>query len=675
MTTSAEGRGSGDGRAVGRERPAARIAALTEGGRYALVIGIDAYQHGIAPLAGATADARAVARERITRLASPRGDGVHETDIPSAPATRERLTRALTALGGEHITPTDSVLIYYSGHGASVPVIRGSVRATHEALVPVDAGEDARGVFESLFFDVEFNRLLRRIVRRTDRVTVILDCCHSGGATRDALDGDGDARRSIHVRAAAPPALSDEDDAQDRSRGDGDLRTSVADCQIVAACLSDELARECDDENGRRHGLLTQTLLGLLREVDPAALRAMTWGRIWRQLVAGVERRRPQHPTLRGSFARPLFGGPPRAGDTGIGLTHEGERFRVDAGELAGVTLGARLAVYGSSPATFPPLGSGADHEARVGHARVTYATRSTAIAELDGAPFELPVGARARVVEAGARAKLVVGLDAREGELRKLIGASGLLRVADDGERPAVGVVRRANGDLVVVDDHHGVGDAPGEPWLVRIPADSERSLGAVLEQYARYAAPLRMAELCTSLPGALRLELLDCNGVALTGDGRLRSGDTQLHDLPQVPRAADGVYELRHEQLLCFRVLNTSDSRLRVALFDCAPEGCVALLGEEMLAPGESHTFWWNDEPGTPFPVSVQLGRRVSLDRPVVIGTNAVERSLRHLVTPPGESFEASMTFRAVGVAGNGAMPEQWTAARATLRTRERG
>lgn len=657
---------------------------------HVLLIGIDAYVernalHGcvndVDAIQRLLVDRLGVDRGRITRIVSPHPNDVHEADVPSLPATRANIVRALTELGTERVAPGERVFLYYAGHGASVLVIDGAIRTRREALIPVDARlED--GELAGLLYDVELNGLLQRIGRRAAHATFVLDCCHSSGATRAALLGPGDAVRSIKVEKTVPLAAlgltSETDDAEARSveRGvSGVAGDALAKWQVVAACLSDESAFECTDADGRKHGLLSRSLLSALGTLPLSELARLTWGHIWRGVAAEIERRKPQqHPTLHGSFARPLFGGPSRAGDAGYGVTRDGTAYRLDVGELAGVTTGAKVAVYGPEPTDFPPLDSVDDLRVRVGVLRVVRASRSSARAEPDGAAFELPRGARARLVEAGVSARLVVAASPRDAAIEARINASPMLRTPADGESAAVTLARCANGDLALTDALHGTGDRADEPYLVRIPPRREDRMVAVLEHYVRYTAPVRMAEACTDLSGELSLQLLDCIGPELDEQGRLVAVDAQNPALPELLPGPDGVYEFVNEDRICMRVVNRSKERLRVALFDCAPEGCVALLGEEVLGPGASHVFWRNHELGNPFYTTVRDERSVSFDRMVVLGTSVMGTSFKHLEVAEEDSFERILEGRGVGASRTRYAPsERWTSARVTLRTRQ--
>ena len=79
--------------------------------------------------------------------------------------------------------PSDGVYVHYSGHGGrtptSIPKVKG-VQALDESLVPIDIGDPKAQYLR----DHELARLLKDMVEKGLNVTIVLDSCHSGGATR-----------------------------------------------------------------------------------------------------------------------------------------------------------------------------------------------------------------------------------------------------------------------------------------------------------------------------------------------------------------------------------------------------------------------------------------------------------------------------------------------------------
>ncbi|MDB4930628.1 MAG: hypothetical protein JWM10_3112, partial [Myxococcaceae bacterium] len=664
---------------------------------HALLVGIDAYHSGVKALTGCVNDIDAIeallverlglAPERVTRLTAPPKAGTGGR----AP-TRANLLAELDRLGGADVAAGDRVFIYYSGHGASVEVADGDARSTREALVPVDAtGLD--GVGTNLVFDVELNRRLARLAATGAHVTFVLDSCHSGGATRDASDEAG--ARSISLRSAVLSEALDPANALDESAAGGRSLGAVADVVVVAACAADELALECADGDLRQHGLLTQTLLQALAGVPDEALPDLLWGRIWRRLLAEVEGRRPQHPSLTGSFGRPVFGGPSRDADTGIGVTRVGTRneYELDHGTLSGLAVGAKVAVYGSAPLRFPALGSPDDLAARVGTLEVTEATRSFAVAKVaaGGAAFALTDGARARLVDPGAAGRLAVAMipaPAQGDPLAALVDASTLVRVVAEGQVAAARVLRLDDGTLVITDDAQGTPADGAEPYLVAIAPEDQARTAAVLEHYVRYSAPLRLADACTDLPGALRLELLDCRDAPpdpeSPGYRLFPSVEPGGRGLAPLAASAEGFIELAHRDRVGVRVVNASPERLKVAIVHCASNGAVSLQGELVLAPRSTELVWCDGRIGRPFALQIdhdpllrrgRAGRSVEVSHLVAIGTSDVGRSFAHLST--GDLTFAAARDRTRGPGGFGApQPEEplelWTAARVKLRVR---
>lgn len=86
--------------------------------------------------------------------------------------------------------PADAVVFYFSGHGGQVTNTRvlADLRTSayspryHQFLVPEDF-YDHTDAFHGIL-DIELSYAVARIAERTRNVTVILDCCHSGGMVR-----------------------------------------------------------------------------------------------------------------------------------------------------------------------------------------------------------------------------------------------------------------------------------------------------------------------------------------------------------------------------------------------------------------------------------------------------------------------------------------------------------
>lgn len=638
---------------------------------HVLLVGIDAYEALITPLHGCVNDVDAIEAilldrlaipaAAITKLASPHADHPRAPRLPEREATAANLRAALLALTTEGVSPGDRVLIYYAGHGTQLLSRRN--RIAREALVPIDVHSGG-----DLLYDAELNDLLRRIALRTGDLNVILDCCCSAGATRALGDEDQSAVRFCKVdesKIALPSALAT------RSNGEpgllGSLDPSDPGYLVVAACQANERAHEGRRRHGERHGAFTAALLDRIAAEPDHRLHDLRWADIWSSLRERVALSYPgQHPYLIGRAERRLFGGPFMPHDPGISVSRVGGEIRLAAGSMAGVSLGARLAVYGPTPEFFPPLRSAEDAAARLGVLEVTAATLASATARPLGAAIKLPEGARARVITPGEANALVVQLDPYDDDLAGWLAARARLRFVRAGEEALVEafVGMDAAGQRWIGDALFGPG---AEPPLATMTATDHEALLDGLMHYARYHLPLRLAARCRDLPGALRVCLLDAEGASsLTAD------EAQDPKLPELPADPEHRYRYRVEerQAICLVVENRSPERLYANLFNCATSGRVESLGPTQieLPPGRKHAFWRGGNLGAPFHCSIPDTRRGAVDRIVAIATTLPDVDLSFL--RERRSFAETLRSRSRDLGPDEGEPRaRWTASLVTL------
>jgi len=598
-----------------------------------------------------------IPRARIHRLTSPLPDARPDTEVPALPATLDHLRAALTRLGSSEVAEGDSVFIYFAGHGKRVQVDLPDGRHVHrEALVPVDFASGPGG--DQFLFDFELNELLGAIVARTTSVTAVLDCCHAASATRST-----GVRTFFGGRPVALPR------ARVLDAGRRWVGRGVDACQVVSACLAHEFARE-DDTDGQPGGLLTRAFLGSLAGAQD--LHAITWAQIWESIYARMTRTTSaQHPELSGSRARRVFGGPPVDADAGIPVSFDAARghYRIASGAVADVTEDAWLAVYDRSTVRFPPLGSRADHAARIALLRVSDAQPTTATATaiapsgaaVPGTP--LPPGARARLVVTGKRARLRYGVAAG---YPGIPFDSGLLERAPDGE-PAPVRLEPCDGRWRLTDDEHTA--QRDSPVLCALAPHQLERARAALEHYHAYSLPLRIAaRIAAEGERWLQLRVLRCP------EWQVRSELAQRGELPEA-EPGNGRYELVTGSRICFEVRNAGALPLRVTLLNAAASGRVQWLGDQIIDPGASHVFWYESSLGIAFEMAPADGARRGIDRVVAIGRSTTGIELGQLVTEvrfadlflprfPGETVYRDMRIPPA---------EHWAAAIAVIDTRD--
>lgn len=131
----------------------------------AVVVGIDAYQHGIPPLKTAANDARRVGEI----LAAQHGYEV--TTLVDAEASRARLVALLKEDLPARVGPDDRVCFYFAGHGVAIDGDQGP----NGYLLPADASRGDEATF--LNMPLVHDALLALKCRH---MLVVLDSCFSG---------------------------------------------------------------------------------------------------------------------------------------------------------------------------------------------------------------------------------------------------------------------------------------------------------------------------------------------------------------------------------------------------------------------------------------------------------------------------------------------------------------
>ncbi len=256
---------------------------------HALLIGIDDYFPDRLPtgarypsLQGPKGDVMRMGRllveqaglspEKLRILVSHRGEDGRPAEPPHLRPTYQNMVAAFRSLG-EEAEPGDRVYVHYSGHGARTPTeypgIKGRL-ARDEALVPCDIGAPGSRYLR----DLELATLVQLLVQRGLLVTLVLDCCHAGGAMRSRAVPRGVPWADLDP---VPSAVAD---PETMTRIWGPMRTEEVAYRglslqswnaaskgyvLFAACRPDEMAFEYPFDKGEPQGALTYWLLDTLR--------------------------------------------------------------------------------------------------------------------------------------------------------------------------------------------------------------------------------------------------------------------------------------------------------------------------------------------------------------------------------------------------------------------------
>ncbi len=338
---------------------------------HALLIGIDHYLPNELPdgtsypnLRGSVRDVAAMERFlRCRRVPAERIITLTATDVGSDEPAEERerwptCENMVTAI--KHLTATaeagDRVLIHYSGHGGRIPTCIPEVKGRDgldEALVPVDVGNPEARYLR----DVELAQLLRTMVERRLVVTLILDSCYSGGATRGRAEigARGIGRIDLTRRPTGSLVAGRQVLAETWRRLAGGVPRQVRVANgwlpaprgyvLLAACQASETAWEYPFDDEGHHGVLTWSLLEALRQGSSD----LTYRQLHRRIIGGIRGRfEGQTPVLEGEATWLVCADgrtEERDGIVVLDVEPEARRVCVNTGQAQGVHKGTLLGI------------------------------------------------------------------------------------------------------------------------------------------------------------------------------------------------------------------------------------------------------------------------------------------------------------------------------------------
>lgn len=559
---------------------------------YALLIGIDHYNPNplYKSLQGCVRDINLVDHflkqtlqpppKQIYKLLSPNPDnaallGLRSAEEPNGLPTYANIVNAFQQIT-DRAQPKDLVYIHYSGHGGRATTIFSELKGegqNDEGIVPMDIGEQNGQYLR----DVELATLLKRMTDKGLIVTLVLDSCHSGGATR----GDCDIRGSHETdsRSRSQPSLvasRDELVNNWKTLTDGTHSSSWVpesrEYVLLAACRPTEYAYEYAVNHKDRHGALTYWMIDTLK----SGVTGLTYKSLHDRVGAKIQSKFPsQLPMLLGEGDRAVFGSDRVSLQYAVKVTQVNDtqtQIKLEAGLAQGLSRGTRFAVY--------PLGTNdfTDKQKQVAIVEMTEVEASSSFAkvltESDGGiaiQGQIEQGAPAVILTAPADLVRRVRLF---GE-KKLGNAENDLPTQDlvDQQATALGAVRQAlagNGWVVEVQEdeeaHYQVAIGRNEAYEICIGMplenltptlrlDSPQSAGEVVKRLihlAKYQAVQELDNPTSELNRSLEFVLLDQN---------------------QQPFPNQSNITLKPGESVYLRVKNTFPQALNVAVLDLEP------------------------------------------------------------------------------------------------------
>ncbi|KAG6361604.1 hypothetical protein INS49_009831 [Diaporthe citri] len=248
----------------------------------------------------------------------------------------------------------DLMYIHFSGHGGrATTIFNSSLKNSDldEALVPVDVA--CGGNF---LRDPELGMLLQDLETAGLIVTVVLDCCHSGGAVPGEDNPELGTTRGIEGVYKSEAQRDRPANFEQTQKFGRDIvsprRHNTSGVVVLAACLEAQMSKEKRD--GRHsYGLLTHCLLDTLENIHRA--RRISTQTLYQRIRASVQNsNKYQMPYLVGSEGRFFFSKtlgsktyPLSVISSSIDISKSvHDRFvRLEGGKLHGVKLQSQYAI------------------------------------------------------------------------------------------------------------------------------------------------------------------------------------------------------------------------------------------------------------------------------------------------------------------------------------------
>jgi hypothetical protein len=363
---------------------------------WALLVGIDEYK-AVSRLRGCANDVEAMRTLLTNRYAVPE-DQIRV--LINAAATRANIIREFHQflIENPRIQYGDQILFHYSGHGSQMPAGPGEFEpdGRNETLVPHDSRSD--GVFD--IPDKTVAALLDRLAAsKGDRITVVLDSCHSGSGTRAPWEPSAPRVRRVPADDRIPPAGLDVELRTGATRstvGPAGWATAGLPYVLLAGCRDREESNEYEAkfEDARVWlGALTYFTLQVLEQLSEGA----TYAELHERVAALVNAQyRNQMPQCEGDRSRTIFGSVRIRRDPFIAVRSvdpSGKSITLSAGLVHGLCPGTKLALYP------PEVRTRADLPALpLATVEVKSVAATTAHADVDGAPAH-PIPQHARGV------------------------------------------------------------------------------------------------------------------------------------------------------------------------------------------------------------------------------------------------------------------------------------
>ncbi len=330
---------------------------------YALLVGINNYHphsRGVSSLRGCLNDIESIETYLRERIATEENWELVETSEVPWKLTNELATRQAIIDGfKQHLCNADSedvVLFYYAGHGSYEAAPEAFWAETPDRKMETLVCYDSRTEGGQDLADKELNYLIEQVAKKNPHILIILDCCHSGTATRNPEVTERQTSANGPIRNLTDFIFGfDQEWLRYRLSENYQLPRHIA----LAACRSHQTAKEYTGEDGKRRGVFSYFLTQALQRTNSSLSYADLVQDINALITGKIYEQSPQIEAPPEDLRQSFLGGAVGERANYFTLTYDSETYQswvINAGALHGVRQTSEgetlLAVFqqGSTP-------------------------------------------------------------------------------------------------------------------------------------------------------------------------------------------------------------------------------------------------------------------------------------------------------------------------------------
>ncbi|KUJ10000.1 uncharacterized protein LY89DRAFT_267866 [Mollisia scopiformis] len=466
----------------------------------------------------------------------------------------------------EKASSRDFVYIHYSGHGVTN---KGEPEMFNSNK---DTGDVALVLFDdtgcSYLEGQELASLLKDMADKGLFVTLVLDCCFSGGFVRKTLRKEPGIRSLPYKSALGTSSqTAGTNNAIDQSKQllrDAQVRPqwliNPKNYTVFSACGPHETAEELTFSNGQKYGALTIFLVFALNQLRRAGTE-VTHDSLYRQLCINFHISWPRQTPMRYGNSNLSFFGKLKSGRSmkffPVFMVPNDNTLQIGAGEVHGVCEGDEYAVY-----PFNSSEDGLDFEdLRVFTAKVE--TTHTLTSDLVSIEPISTIGSvktpwKARLIKSLSSWKVPICINVGPVDAESWLEAAQhrrYLSIAMDGiegQEALFNVVPNDENEYQILNQSKGAIAS-----LPKVNAKSDDALTRVMDILEHVATFKYFANIDNRLP-SIPFE---------------RSFKVRLHDKAGKELGLQGLIEVGEDDELCLTIENLSDDTIYLSVFDLGP------------------------------------------------------------------------------------------------------